>query len=66
MLVLLVDVERHDAKIVRGGDLDDVREAHLGVVLAHERAERVAQLLEQLGVALVQRLTEDNIVVAQQ
>ena len=64
--MVAVDVERHDAKVVRRGDLDDVREAHLGVVRAHKGAEGVAQLLEQLGVALVQRLAEDDIVIAQQ
>ncbi len=63
-LMLRVDVQRDDAEVVRGSDLDDVRVAHGGVVLGHEGAEGVAQLLEQLGVTLEHRLAEEDVVVA--
>ena len=41
--MVAVDVERYDAKVVRGGDLDNVGEAHLGCVAStkHEVAQEV-------------------------
>ena len=53
--VLLVLVEGHDAEVVRGGELDDVGEGDADVLLGDEGAEGLAQLLEDLGVALEQR-----------
>ena len=53
--MLLVLVEGHDAEVVRGGELDDVGEGDADVLLGDEGAEGLAQLLEDLGVALEQR-----------
>ena len=53
--MLLVLVEGHDAEVVRGGELDDVGEGDADVLLGDEGAEGLAQLLEDLRVALEQR-----------
>ena len=65
-LVLLVLVERHDAEVVLRGEPRDVGHPHGGVVLGDEAAEGVAELLEQLTVALEQRLREKDVVVAEE
>lgn len=64
--MLTVLVERHNPEVVRRGQLDDVTHDHLGVVVSHERPERIPQFLEQLGVPLTQGLAEDNVVVPQE
>ena len=45
------------------GEPRDVGHPHGGVVLGDEAAEGVAELLEQLTVALEQRLREQDVVV---
>ena len=62
--MLLVGVERHDAEEVGCGELHHVRHRDARVLLGDEAGEDLAQLLEDLGVALVQRLVEDDEVIA--
>mmetsp|Transcript_46312 Transcript_46312/g.106168 ORF Transcript_46312/g.106168 Transcript_46312/m.106168 type:complete len:501 (-) Transcript_46312:305-1807(-) len=64
--MLWVLMQRDDAEVVRRSELDHVAHEHLWVVLGDERAEGVPQLLEQLCIALEQRLVEDDIIVAEE